>query len=254
MNDAEARGYVNACVRFANLNVTKYAPMIDQLGKRARGSLLDAWYQLYAYGEEAEGLPSAAVPIYQAMHADVLRARASAARKGTPERPDTRRGRTGNAARYEPATRSVAGSLRGRYGVGSGATVEVATVAATKTENAPLAAGALKPLANLLDDVRSTQIKNKDKDKDKKKGESDSVNPTCYETGNSYFHAPCPRCGKVVVARIDGCTGAASTTCGVCGTLSIEIPNGFEAVKGEDGYTLEMADGLTDGPDDAERG
>ena len=54
MDSAEAKEYVNRCVKFANLNLTKYAPMIDQLTPRAKGTVLAAWYDLYAYARSLE--------------------------------------------------------------------------------------------------------------------------------------------------------------------------------------------------------
>ena len=42
MDSDEAEEYVNACMRYANLNLCKYAPMIDLLGPRAQMALLDA--------------------------------------------------------------------------------------------------------------------------------------------------------------------------------------------------------------------
>lgn len=70
--------YVNACMMYANLNLGKYAPMIDQLTPRAQGAALAAWYNLCAYGEEADvdSLTKAVRPVYLAMRSDVLRARA----------------------------------------------------------------------------------------------------------------------------------------------------------------------------------
>lgn len=237
MDNAEAKEYVNRCVKFANLNLTKYAPMIDQLTPRAKGTVLAAWYDLYAYGEEADvnRLPSAVRPVYLAMSADVQRARSGAAKKGVDDRPDTRPARCSkprdSGISSGAATESVAEPLRTRCGISSGAVAE----SATNGENAQQAADTFVPLANVVADVRSSQYKYKDKKERKEKG--GNVNRSCYEVGQSYFYAPCPVCGKQVVARFDE-SGAAYTT-DTCGQNGIELPDGCEARSGPDGYTLE---------------
>lgn len=233
--------YANACVKFANLNLCKYAPMIDLFGQRAQGKLFVAWYNLYAYGEEADvdSLPKAVQPVYLAMRSDVLRARRGAAKRGAPDRPDTRPGRRSKP--YDSgmdsgtATESVTEPLPTHSGISSGA----ATESATNVTNARQAADTFVPLANVVADVRSSQYKEKDKDKDKKerKEKGGNVNRPCYEVGQSYFYVPCPVCGKQVVARFDE-SGAAYTT-DTCGQNGIELPDGCEARNGPDGYTLE---------------
>ena len=64
----------------------------------------------------------------------------------------------------------------------------------------------------------------------------------------------CPKCGTVIAGQIT----EAGTLFGYCPkcreSVSMPVPSGLKVVRGEDGYTLEMADGLTDVPDDAERG
>ena len=64
----------------------------------------------------------------------------------------------------------------------------------------------------------------------------------------------CPKCGTGIAGQIT----EAGTLFGYCPKcrehVSMPVPSGLKAVRGEDGYTLERADGLTDGPDDAERG
>lgn len=247
MDNAEAEEYTwdeeytNACVKFANLNLGKYAPMIDPLGPRSRGTALNAWYNLYAYGEEADvdSLPNAVQPVYLAMHSDVLRARRGAAKKGVPDRPDTRPRRrskpcdNGNGSGV--ATESVAEPLRTRCGISSGAVAESATNGA----NAQQAADTFVPLANVVADVRSSQYKDKDKDKKERKEKGGNVNRSCYKVGQPYFYAPCPVCGKQVVARFDE-SGAAHTT-DTCGQNGIELPDGYEARSGPEGYTLERS-------------
>lgn len=220
MDNAEAKERVNRCVKFANLNLTKYAPMIDQLTPRAKGTVLAAWYDLYAYGEEADvnRLPSAVRPVYLAMSADVQRARSGAAKKGVDDRPDTRPTRC---------------SKPRDSGISSGA----ATESATNSTNIQQAAETFRSLADVVCDVRSSQFKYKEKDKKERKEKGGNVNHSCYEVGQSYFYAPCPVCGKQAVARFDE-SGAAYTT-DPCGQNGIELPDGCEARSGPDGYTLE---------------
>lgn len=233
--------YTNACVKFANLNLDKYAPMIDPLGPRSRGTALNAWYNLYAYGEEADvdSLPNAVQTVYLAMRSDVLRARRGAAKKGVPDRPDTRPRRRSkprdNGNGSGAATESVAEPLRSRCGISSGAVAESATNGA----NAQQAADTFVPLANVVADVRSSQYKDKDKDKKERKEKGGNVNRSCYEVGQPYFYAPCPVCGKQAVARFDE-SGAAYTT-DPCGQNGIELPDGCEARSGPEGYTLERS-------------
>ena len=69
--------------------------------------------------------------------------------------------------------------------------------------------------------------------------------PGVFEAGRTIFHAPCPVCGKTVVAWFDE-SGNPFTT-DACGRHSIRLPPGYEARKGEDGYTLERSNALTDG-------
>lgn len=233
--------YTNACMKFANLNLSKYAPMIDPLGLRSRGTALDAWYNLYAYGEEADvdSLPKAVQPVYLAMRSDVLRARKGAAKKGVPDRPDTRPGRRSkpcdNGNGSGAATESVTEPLPTHSGISSG----TATESATNSTNSQQAAETFRSLADVVGDVRSSQYKSKTKSKKERKEKSGNVNHSCYEVGQPYFYAPCPVCGKQAVARFDE-SGAAYTT-DTCGQNGIELPDGCEARSGPEGYTLERS-------------
>lgn len=245
--------YVNACMMYANLNLGKYAPMIDQLTPRAQGTALAAWYNLCAYGEEADvdSLPKAVQPVYLAMRSDVLRARAvtvAAARKKAKKgeralyRADTRPARcskpreSGNGS--GSATESVAEPLRTRYGISSGAVAE----SATNGENAQQAADTFVSLADVVGEVPSSQYKSKTKSKKERKEKGGNVNVSCYEVGKPYFRAECPICGKLAVALFDE-NGDAYTTDG-CGQNGIELPDGYEARSGAEGYTLERSGDL----------
>lgn len=251
--------YVNACMMYANLNLGKYAPMIDQLTPRAQGTALAAWYNLYAYGEEADvdSLTKTVRPVYLAMRSDVLRARAvtvAAARKKAKKakkgerafyRADTRPARcskpreSGNGS--GAATESVAEPLRTRYGISSGAVTE----SATNGTNAQQAADTFVSLADVVGEVPSSQYKSKTKSKKERKEKSGNVNVSCYEVGKPYFRAECPICGKLAVALFDE-NGDAYTTDG-CGQNGIELPDGYEARSGAEGYTLERSGDLLEG-------
>lgn len=241
MDNAEAKERVNRCVKFANLNLTKYAPMIDQLTPRAKGTALAAWYDLYAYGEEADvnRLPNAVKPVYLAMSADVQRARSGAAKRGVDDRPDTRPTRCpkprDSGISSGAATESVAEPLPTHSGISSG----TATESATNSTNSQQAAETFRSLADVVGDVRSSQFKYKYKDKKERKEKGGNVNRSCYEVGQPYFYAPCPVCGKQAVARFDE-SGAAYTT-DPCGQNGIELPDGCEARRGPEGYTLERS-------------
>lgn len=248
--------YVNACMMYANLNLCKYAPMIDQLGVRAQGTVLAAWYNLYAYGEEADvnRLPMAVRPVYLSMRSDVLRARAvtvTAARnkekngKIMPYRADTRPARRSqpcdNGDGSGATTESVAEPLWSRSGISSGAVAE----SATNGTNAQQAADTFVPLADVVGEVPSSQYKSKSKSKKERKEKEGNVNRSCYEVGQPYFYAPCPVCGKQAVARFDE-SGATYTT-DACGQNGIELPGGYEARRGAEGYTLERSCDLREG-------
>ena len=59
-----------------------------------------------------------------------------------------------------------------------------------------------------------------------------------FETGGMAFYAPCPRCGKRVVAVLNK-RGEAETR-DTCGSNHIELPEDRKAVKNENGvYVLE---------------
>lgn len=246
--------YVNACMRYANLNLCKYSPMIDLLGQRAQGKLFVAWYGLISYGEEADvdSLPKAVQPVYLAMRSDVLRTRAATAAAVKKKvangervlfRADTRPARRSkpcdNGNGSGAATESVTEPLRTRSGISSGA----ATESATNVTNARQAADTFDSPVDVVGKVWSSQYKDKDKDKDKDKKErkekGGNVNRSCYEVGQPYFYAPCPVCGKQAVARFDE-SGAAYTT-DTCGQNGIELPDGCEARSGPEGYTLERS-------------
>lgn len=248
--------YVNACMMYANLNLGKYAPMIDQLTPRAQGAALAAWYNLCAYGEEADvdSLTKAVRPVYLAMRSDVLRARAvtvAAAKKKAEKggrvsyRADTRPARyskprdSGNGSGV--ATESVTEPLRTRYSISSGATTETAT----NGTNAQQAADTFVSLADVVGEVPSSQYKSKSKSKKERKEKGGNVNRSCYEEGQPYFYAPCPVCGKQAVARFDE-NGAAYTT-DTCGQNGIELPDGYEARRRPEGYTLERSIDLREG-------
>lgn len=239
MDSAEAREYVNRCVKFANLNLTKYAPMIDQLTPRAKGTVLAAWYDLYAYGEEADvdSLPKAVRPVYLAMRSDVLRARKGAATRGADDRPDTRPGRrskpydsgTGSGT----ATESITEPLPTHSGISSGTTTE----SATNSTNSQQAAETFRSLADVVGDVRSSQFKYKDK-KERKLKDS-YVNQSCYEVDRTMFHADCPQCGSKFVARFNG-DGRPFGTCSKCmEEVAVSLPDDRTVAKNEDGnYVL----------------
>lgn len=248
--------YANACMRYANLNLCKYAPMIDLLGPRAQGKLFVAWYGLISYGEEADvdSLPKAVQPVYLAMRSDVLRTRAvtvAAAKNKEKEgkivlyRADTRPARRSkpcdNGNGSGTATESVTEPLRSRSGISSGAVAESATNGA----NAQQAADTFVPLADVVGEVPSSQYKSKSKSKKERKEKEGNVNRSCYEVGLPYFHAPCPVCGKQAVARFDE-SGATYTT-DACGQNGIELPGGYEARRGAEGYTLERSCDLREG-------
>ena len=252
MDSDEAEEYVNACMRYANLNLCKYAPMIDLLGPRAQGKLFVAWYGLISYGEEADvdSLPKAVQPVYLAMRSDALRTRSAtvAAVKKKVEKGEVAffRADTRPARRSKPcdngngsgaATESVTEPLRTHSGISSGAAME----SATNVTNARQAADTFDSPVDVVGKVWSSQYKDKDKDKDKKerKEKGGNVNRSCYELGQPYFYAPCPVCGKHVVARFDE-SGAAYTT-DTCGQNGIELPDGYEARSGPEGYTLERS-------------
>ncbi len=226
--------YVNACMMYANLNLGKYAPMIDQLTPRAQGTALAAWYNLCAYGEEADvdSLPKAVQPVYLAMRSDVLRARAvtvAAARK---------KAKKGERAFYRADTRPARCSKPRESGNGNGS----ATESATNGENAQQAADTFVSLADVVGEVPSSQYKSKTKSKKERKEKSGNVNVSCYEVGKPYFRAECPICGKLAVALFDE-NGDAYTTDG-CGQNGIELPDGYEARSGAEGYTLERSGDL----------
>lgn len=227
--------YVNACMRYANLNLCKYAPMIDLLGQRAQGKLFVAWYGLISYGEEADvdSLPKAVQPVYLAMRSDVLRTRAvtvAAVKKKVAK---------GERVPFRADTRPARRSKPRDNGNGSGA----ATESATNVTNARQAADTFDSPVDVVGKVWSSQYKDKDKDKDKDKKErkekGGNVNRSCYEVGQPYFYAPCPVCGKQAVACFDE-SGAAYTT-DTCGQNGIELPDGCEARSGPEGYTLERS-------------
>lgn len=241
MDSAEAKEYVNRCVKFANLNLTKYAPMIDQLTPRAKGAVLAAWYDLYAYGDEADvdSLPKAVWPVYLAMHSDVLRARKGAATRGADDRPDTRPGRRSKP--YDSgmdsgtATESVTEPLPTHSGISSG----TATESATNSTNSQQAAETFRPLANVVGDVRSSQFKYKDKNKKEGKLKGGNVNHSCYEVDRTLFHAECPQCGSRFVASFND-DGSASGFCLRCnGDVAVSLPDDRTVGEDEDGnYVL----------------
>ena len=248
--------YVNACMMYANLNLGKYAPMIDQLTPRAQGTALAAWYNLYAYGEEADvdSLTKTVRPVYLAMRSDVLRARAvtvAAAKNKEKEgkivlyRADTRPARRSkpcdNGNGSGTATESVTEPLRSRSGISSGAVAE----SATNGTNAQQAADTFVSLADVVGEVPSSQYKSKSKSKKERKEKEGNVNVSCYEVGKPYFRAECPICGKLAVALFDE-NGDAYTTDG-CGQNGIELPDGYEARSGAEGYTLERSGDLLEG-------
>lgn len=242
--------YTNACMRYANLNLCKYAPMIDLLGPRAQGKLFVAWYGLISYGEEADvdSLPKAVQPVYLAMRSDVLRTRAvtvAAAKNKVAKgevvlyRADTRPARRSkprdNGNGSGAATESVTEPLRTHSGISSGAVTE----SATNVANARQAADTFVPLADVVGEVPSSQYKSKSKSKKERKEKDSDVDLSCYEVGKPYFRAKCPVCGKLVVAQFDE-SGAAYTT-DACGQSGIELPDGYEARRGPEGYTLERS-------------
>ncbi len=74
------------------------------------------------------------------------------------------------------------------------------------------------------------------------------------ESTSKLARSNCPKCGREIAGQIT----EAGTLFGYCPKcrepVSMPVPSGLKAVRGEDGCTLERADDLTDGPDDAERG
>ena len=74
------------------------------------------------------------------------------------------------------------------------------------------------------------------------------------ESTSKLARSNCPKCGTGIAGQIT----EAGTLFGYCPkcreSVSMPVPSELKAVRGEDGYTLERMDGLTDGPDDAERG
>lgn len=253
MGSAEAKEYVNRCVEFANLNLTKYAPMIDQLTPRAKGTVLAAWYDFYAYGEEADvdSLPKAVRPVYLAMHSDVLRARKGAATRGADDRPDTRPGRRSKP--YDSgmgsgaATESVTEPLPTHNGISSG----TATESATNSTNSQQAAETFRPLADVVGDVRSSQFKYKDKNKKERKIKDSYVNQPCYEVGRRVFYAECPQCGSRVVARFND-DGRASGYCSRCkGEVAVSLPANRTVGKNEDGNYVLKEKGAIERPSDS---
>ena len=74
------------------------------------------------------------------------------------------------------------------------------------------------------------------------------------ESTSKLARSHCPKCGREIAGQITE-AGTLFGYCPVCREpVSMPVPSELKAVRGEDGYTLERADGLTDGPDDAERG
>ena len=253
MDSVEAKGHVNACVKFANLNLSKYAPMIDPLGPRSRGTALDAWYNLYAYGEEADvdSLPKAVQPVYLAMRSDVLRARKGAAKKGVPDRPDTRPGRRskpyGSRGNTGVTTESAVEPLRTYSGIGSG----VAAETTTDNTSSRQAAETFRSLADVVGDVRSSQFKYTGKIKKVRKLKDSYVNQSCYEVDRTMFHADCPRCGSKFVARFNG-DGSAFGTCPRCkGEVAVSLPVDRTVGKNEDGNYVLKEKGAIERPSDS---
>ena len=72
------------------------------------------------------------------------------------------------------------------------------------------------------------------------------------ESTSKLARSSCPKCGTEIAGQIT----EAGTLFGYCPRcrepVSMPVPSGLKAVRGEDGYTLERADGLTDNTATAE--
>lgn len=262
MDEEERRAYTNACMHFFKFNADMLAPIFDDLTPRARGEALNAVYGLALYGEEPGRISKAALSAYRAARPNVLKARANASLKAEPTRADTRPNAGARAAagrqlaadsaaatravlrEHEASTYRSTQRVQAEHSTSTGGSTRASTQSGNgqPTGETPAIPPDVPP--DVPPDTLSTM------------GLStmglvdDALGAPAYETGGRLFHAPCPVCGKRAVARLDA-NGAAYTT-DACGEHGIELPPGYEARRGAEGYTLERSTPLTDGPATAE--
>lgn len=262
MDEEERRAYANSCMHFFKFNADTLAPIFDDLTPRARGEALNAVYGLALYGEEPGHISKAARSAYMCARPNMLKARANASLKADPSRPDTRPGAgAGAVSRRQLAADSAAATravLREHEASTHGSTQRVQAEYSTSTGGSTRAntqSGKRQPTGetpgvppdippdvppDTLSTIGLSTMRLVD----------DALGAPAYETGGGLFHAPCPACGKRAVARLDA-NGTAYTT-DACGEHGIELPPGYEARRGAEGYTLERSTPLTDGPAAAE--
>lgn len=254
MGEDERRAYINACMHFFKFNADILAPVFDELTPRARGEALNAMYGLALYGEEPGNISKAARTAYRAARPNVLKARANASLKADPSRPDTRPGKDGEAVSAwqlstdsEAATRAVLREheasthrstqrVQAEYSTSTGGSTPPSTQDKKRqpTGETPAIPPDVPPDTLLTMGLSTMGLAD------------DALGTPAYETGRELFRARCPVCGKRAVARFDA-NGAAYTT-DACGEHGIELPPGYEARRGTDGYTLERSTPLTDDP------